>query len=145
MIVADSGAMIALIDADDRHHHVMAELFEHDPSAWVLPWAILPEVDYLLATHVGEPAADAFRDDLASGAFAVEWGTDNDLARAQALCTQYEALRLGLVDAVVAAVAERLGAEAIATIDLRDFGALRLAGAPKLYPRDVSASPTGRY
>jgi predicted nucleic acid-binding protein len=97
----------ALIDADDRHHHAMAELFEHDPSAWVLPWAILPEVDYLLATHVGEPAADAFRDDLASGAFAVEWGTDNDLARAQALCGQYQALRLGLVDAVVAAVAER--------------------------------------
>jgi predicted nucleic acid-binding protein len=49
------------------------------------------------------------------------------------------------VDAVVAAVAERLGATAIATVDLRDFGALRLAGAPKLYPRDLSASPPGRY
>jgi uncharacterized protein len=145
VIVADTGAIIALIDGDDRHHQAMAALFEADPGAWVLPWAILPEVDYLLATHVGESAAAAFRDDLACGAFVVEWGTDADLTRAQALCEQYDALRLGLVDAVVAAVAERLGATAIATVDLRDFGALRLAGAPKLYPRDLSASPPGRY
>lgn len=145
MIVADTGAIIALIDADDRHHEAMAALFEADPGAWVLPWAILPEVDYLLATHVGEPTAAAFRDDLARGAFVVEWGTDDDLARAQALCAQYDALRLGLVDAVVAAVAERLGAAAIATVDLRDFGALQLTGAPKLYPRDLSASTPGRY
>lgn len=145
MIVADTGAIIALIDGDDRHHAAMAALFEDDPGAWVLPWAILPEVDYLLSTHVSEPAAAAFRDDLANGAFVVEWGTDNDLVRAQALCAQYQALRLGLVDAVVAAVAERLGAAAIATVDLRDFGALRIAGAPKLYPRDLSASRPGRY
>lgn len=144
MIVADTGAIIALIDGDDRHHVTMAALFEEDPGAWVLPWVILPEVDYLLSTHVGEPAAAAFRDDLASGAFAIEWGTDGDLVRAQALCVQHEALRLGLGDAVVAATAERLGAAAIATVDLRDFGALRLAGAPKLYPRELSASPPGR-
>ena len=137
MIVADTGAILALIDADDLHHETLAALFDADPGAWVLPWAILPEVDYLLATHVGLDAAALFRADLASGAFTVEWGRDDDLQRAHALCAQYRGLDLGLVDATVAAVAERLRADAIATVDLRHFGALRLNGGPRLVPRDL--------
>ncbi len=137
MIVADTGAIIALIDADDRHHDAMLRLYEADPAAWVLPWAILPEVDYLLARRVGEQAALAFRADLASGDFLVEWGEAGDLARAHAFCVRYASLQLGLVDAVVAAVAERLRARAIATVDLRDFGPLVIRGAPKLLPRDA--------
>ena len=136
MIVADTGAMLALVDAGDRHHRTLVDLYEEDPGAWVLPWAILPEVDYLLDNHVSTRAQRAFLRDLATGAFQVEWGEDADIARAQELCHRYASLRLGLVDAVVAAVAERLGAAAIATLDLRDFGALRLAGSPKLLPRD---------
>jgi predicted nucleic acid-binding protein len=137
VIVADTGAMLALVDADDAHHATMVDLFEEDPGAWVLPWAILPEVDYLLTTRVGEPAAAAVRADLAAGALTVEWGDLDDLTRAHQLCAQYASLRLGLVDAIVAATAERLRARAIATLDLRDFSQLRLLGSPKLYPRDL--------
>jgi hypothetical protein len=38
------------------------------------------------------------------------------------------------VDAVVMAVAERLGADAIATLDRRHFGAVTLRGSPRLVP-----------
>ena len=113
----------------------MVELYEDDPPAWVLPWAILPEVDYLLQTHVSTRAQTAFLRDLSTGAFPVEWGEDGDIDRAQELCRKYASLRLGLVDGVVAAVAERLRASAIATLDLRDFGAMRLLGSPQLLPR----------
>jgi hypothetical protein len=65
---------------------------------WVLPWAILPEVDYLLAAHVGAQAEEAFLADLASGLYGVEWGDEGDLVRARQLCTRYRSLRLGLVD-----------------------------------------------
>ena len=34
MIVADTGAVIALVDADDRHHESLQALFETDPGAW---------------------------------------------------------------------------------------------------------------
>ena len=137
MIVADTGAIIALLDVGDRHHKVLREHFEADPAEWLLPWAILPEVDYLAATRLGEGVAQAFLADLADGAFAIEWGHEMDLARAQALDRKYRALKLGLVDAVVMAVAERLGAEAIATLDLRDFSPVTLRGGPKLLPRDL--------
>ena len=136
MIVADTGAIIALVDADDRHHAALRSLFEAKPEPWVLPWAILPEVDYLLATHVGVRAQRAFFGDIASGAFDVEWGAVADLRRAQELDARYDKFKLGLVDAVVIAVAERLGARAIATIDLKHFSAVTIRGKPLLIPRD---------
>jgi uncharacterized protein len=137
MIVADTGAILALVDADDRHHAAMRPLYLADPDAWVLPWAILPEVDYLLATHIGPRAQAAWLADLADGAFAIEWGRQADLEAAEAIHKRYASLRLGLVDATVIAVAERLRAEAIATLDLKHFGAARIKGSPRLLPRDA--------
>jgi predicted nucleic acid-binding protein len=136
VIVADTGAIVALIDADDRHHAVLLELFERDPD-WVLPWAILPEIDHLLTNHVGPDVERAFLRDLAEGRWAVEWGQETDLTRARELCERYLDLHLGLVDGVVAAVAERLGASEIATLDERHFGVMEIRGRPKLYPRDL--------
>jgi predicted nucleic acid-binding protein len=137
MILADTGAIVALIDRGDRHHKAMEELYREDPDAWVLPWAILSEVDYLIATEIGRPAQDAWLSDLASGAFLVEWARDGDLAAAERLHRRYRSLRLGLVDATVIVMAERLKAEAIATLDLRHFGAVKIKGNPRLLPRDL--------
>jgi predicted nucleic acid-binding protein len=139
VIVADTGAVLALLDRDDQHHAAVRTLFTAAPDAWLLPWAILPEVDYLVGTRLGARAGRVWLGDLASGAFAVEWGKDEDLAAAQALARRYEALVMGLVDAVVMAVAERLGAD-IATVDLRHFGAVRLKHGPRLLPRDAARS-----
>src|SRR5262245_12877373 len=124
MIVADTGAILALLDADDDDHGAVREIYDDDPGAWILPWAILPEVDYLLATQIGPSARDAWLADLAAGAFSVEWGRDDDLVAAARIHKRYRALNLGLVDAAVIAVSERLGAAAIATLDLRHFGAV---------------------
>jgi predicted nucleic acid-binding protein len=135
VIVADTGAILGLLDGGDKHHEALRALYTRNPDAWVLPWAILPEVDYLAATALGDRAQRAWLEDLATGAFAVEWGSDRDLASAQALVRRYESLRMGLVDAVVMIVAERLAAD-IATLDLRHFGAVRLKHTPKLLPRD---------
>lgn len=136
--MADTGAIVALIDADDRHHQALRTLFESDPQPWILPWAILPEVDYLLLKHVGARVERAFLDDLAAGLYEVEWGEEGDLRRARDVCEQYESLQLGLVDGIVIAASERLRASAIATLDLRHFGAVTIQGRPKLLPRDMS-------
>jgi len=57
--------------------------------------------------------------------------------RARELCESCSALQIGLVDGVVIAMAERLRAAAIATLDLRHFATVRIEGQPKLYPRDL--------
>lgn len=134
MIVADTSAVVALVDADDRHHVAVREIFEADPRAWVMPWAVLPEADYLLLTHVGAHAEQAFLTDLSEGNLRVEWGGEADVRRAATLSRRYCSLGLGLVDGVVIAVSERLGAEAIATLDRRHFGAVSIRGRPALLP-----------
>jgi uncharacterized protein len=102
----------------------------------VLPWAILPEVDYPVGEHVGARAQDAFLADLAEGAFRVSWGDERDLITAERLARKYRSLRLGLVDAVVIATAIRLRARAIVTLDVRHFSAVEIPGGPRLLPRD---------
>ena len=138
MIVADTGAIVALIDADDDQHHTFRKLFEDDPEEWVLPWAILPEVDYLVMSHVGARAELAFLEDLAGGTYVIEGGQERDVERAHELCMRHRDLKLGLVDSSVIAVAERLKARAIATLDVRYFGAVAIRGRPKLLPRDTA-------
>ena len=86
---------------------------------------------------LGRRAEEAFLADLAPGALAVEWGEEADLAEAHRICRRHKALALGLVDAVVMTIAERLRPDAIATLDLRHFGAIPIRGTPKLFPRDL--------
>ncbi len=135
MVVADTGAVLALLDRSDRHHGGVRAVYDADPDSWILPWAILPEVDYLVVKMVGVRAARVWLADLADGAYAVEWGGAGDLAAAQAIERAHPSLTLGLVDAVVMAIAERTGAD-IATLDLRHFGAVTLKHRPSLFPRD---------
>lgn len=136
VIVADTSAIVALVDADDDYHEAVREIFEEDPSAWIIPWATLPEVDYMLGAHVGRKAQEEFLDDLADDAYQLEWGEPADLERARALHTKYKALQLGLVDGIVMAIAERLRVNAIVTLDRRHFGVVAIKGRPKLFPRD---------
>ena len=137
MIVADTSAVVALLDRGARDHAPIREAYEKRPGEWILPWAILPELDYIVAARLGTAVAAALRRDLAGGRFMIEWGSLADLRRAEELNAAYRSLQLGLVDGVVMAVAERLHARAIATVDLRDFGAVSLDGQPQLWPRDL--------
>jgi hypothetical protein len=137
MIVADTGAILALLDNGDRHHDAVREIYEDGPDRWLLPWAILPEVDYLVGSELGTRAQDTFLKDIIEGSFAVEYGKQEDVVRAYAIGRKYRTLRLGLVDTVVIAIAERLRADAIATLDLRHFAAVKITGSPRLLPRDV--------
>ena len=128
--------MVALLDADEEHHEIFKKLYEENPTGWILPSAILPEVDYIVSQHLGAKAQELFLADLADGAFSVEWGRDEDLVVAQRLCARYRSLRIGFVDAMVMAAAERLKTDAIATLDLRHFAAVSIKRSPRLLPRD---------
>jgi predicted nucleic acid-binding protein len=86
---------------------------------------------------VGARAQEAFFTDLAGGTFSVEWGEEPDLVNAHRICRRHKDLKMGLVDAVVIAIAERLRPAAIATLDLRHLGTVPIRGNPRLFPRDL--------
>lgn len=134
MIVADTGAIVALLDSSDRHHAAVVAYFDATGADWLLPWAILPEVDYLASKYCGSRTALAFAADVRDGHFRVDFAADKDLPRAVRLMEQYADLGLGLVDAVVLAQAERHKAAVVVTLDRRHFSAVRLARPLRLMP-----------
>jgi uncharacterized protein len=138
VIVADTGGILALLDRDDRHHARVRRLFEEEGRTWILPWAILPEVDFIAAKRLGDHVALAFARDVRDGLLAVDAHLSRDLPRAMELLELYGALKLGLVDAVVMAQAERHRAQVIVTTDARHFRAvsLRIQTPPRLVPLD---------
>lgn len=137
MVVADTSAMLALLDASERHHGIVKRIYEENQTSWILPSAILPELDYLVSKTLGPKAQDVFLADLARGLFSIEWCREEDLAAAYRVHVRHKSLRIGLVDALVIAIAERLKANAVATLDVRHFSAVFIKGGPVLLPRDA--------
>jgi predicted nucleic acid-binding protein len=66
-------------------------------------------------------------EDLLAGAYRLETSTMADLVRCHEIQVQYEDQSLGVVDASVLALVERLGESKLATLDHRHFSVLRPA------------------
>ena len=127
IVVADTGAVYALIDASDLWHKRVIAWWSRAGrvTTILLPVTILPEVAYLLGSRVGAAAEAAFVRAVADGEFTIESLDDEDLPRIADLMNVYRDLPLGFVDASVLAVAERLEARDILTTDRRHFGVVR--------------------
>jgi uncharacterized protein len=130
LILVDTGGLLALLNGEDRHHRAARDSFEGEADRWIIPWAVLPELDYLATKQLGTRVTRAFLEDLRDGLFRVDAQLEKDLGRSIKLQTQYAALALGLVDSVVMAQAERHKARAILTTDARHFRAVKLAIRP---------------
>ena len=139
MIVVDTSVIVAYMNAaDDAHDLVSRWLDEIDDDLATTP-LIVAEVDHLVAARGGPAAQRALRGDLASGAYIVEWWSGAIPAVVE-VADRYADTGLGLADASLVAVAERLGTLDIATLDERHFRVVRpLAGgkAFRLLPADV--------
>ncbi|HVZ48040.1 MAG TPA: PIN domain-containing protein [Gemmatimonadaceae bacterium] len=124
-IVADTGALYALVDADDAWHERVLEWWRANREPVVVPVTVLPEVAYLLQTRVSPAAELAFVRACAADEFTLEPLDDDDMARAADIMERYDDLPLGFVDASIVAAAERLAARTVLTTDRRHFAAVR--------------------
>jgi uncharacterized protein len=91
---------------------------------------VVTEVAYLVGGRLGAKAELAFARALASGELVVEPLDPSDLGRVSELVEQYLDLPLGITDASVVALAERLEATTLATLDRRHFSGVRPRHAP---------------
>jgi hypothetical protein len=93
---------------------------------------IVAEVDHLVATRGGQAALRALRADLAAGAYLVEWW-HGAIASIVSTAERYADNGLGLADASLVALAQRLETIGIATLDERHFRAVRPLAAGKTF------------
>jgi hypothetical protein len=131
VIVADSGPLFATADADDAHHAACAGLVRARYAELVVPATVVVEVCWLIERSLGPSAEAGFLRSAARGNVRVETVTADDYERMAELVETYADLRLGMVDASVVAVAERLKVSTVLTVNRRDFTVVR--------PRHVEA------
>lgn len=128
MILFDTGVIFAAAARNDAHYHACSELLGSLHLAGrrlLLPSTVAAEVGYLLMTRISPAAEAAFVRGVAEGDFEPVDLTAADYARVADLLSDYDDLALGLTDASVIALAERLGITEIATTDRRHFAAVR--------------------
>jgi predicted nucleic acid-binding protein len=98
----------------------------------VVPGLVLAELDYWCRKLALDTAWLAFMEDVEAGAWRIHWPTGHDLRRARNLQETYADLGIGIVDASIVALTERLGETKLATLDRRHFSVVRPAHVPAL-------------
>ena len=131
-LVLDTGPLLAAIDRADPDHGRCATLIGEAREDLVVPELVLGELDYWCERRLDLGAWLAFLDDVIAGAYRVEPITRSDLERCRALQESYADLALGVVDASIVALVERLGETKLATLDRRHFGVVRPSHVPAL-------------
>ncbi len=91
---------------------------------------VMVEVCWLTEKYRGARAEAAFIDSIVTGQLTLLDVVDSDLPRIAELVRTYADLPLGVVDAAVVAVAERLGLREVATLDHRHFSVVRPRHVP---------------
>lgn len=124
-LVCDSGPLLAALDAGDAWHRRCRVLLETSREDLVVPGLVLAEVDYWCHKRRIPEAWIAFLEDVDAGSWIVEWPTARDLTRALEVQRSYP--EVGVVDASVLALVERLDESKLATLDQRHFRLMRPA------------------
>jgi uncharacterized protein len=123
LAIVDAGPLYAAADADDDDHAASIRTLADPKLELVIPALVVAEATYFVGKRLGASAEAAFLRGLAG--LAVESPERDDFARIAELVEQYGDFPLGGTDASVIALAERLEAAVIVTLDRRHFGAIR--------------------
>jgi len=117
-LILDTGGWLYALAGDEPYATALK-----DARPAIVPGLVLAEVDW----HLRKRRADMGRllKELTQGAYAYEPVTLDDVARAAQVDKKFTDLELGIVDASIVALAERLDLRRILTIDA-DFSALRM-------------------
>jgi predicted nucleic acid-binding protein len=122
LAVVDAGPLYATADADDQDHLASRAALARDDLRLVVPALVIAEATYFVGRRLGAAAESRFIRGI--GELDVEGPNRDDFVRMAELIETYADFPLGGTDASVVALAERLDAPMILTLDRRHFGAI---------------------
>ena len=117
-LILDTGGWLYALAGDEPYASALG-----DARPAIVPALVLGEVDW----HLRKRREDMARllKEVTQGAYAYEPTTFDDVERAAQVDRKFADLRLGIVDASIVALAERLDVRRILTLD-RDFAVVRM-------------------
>jgi len=121
--IVDASPLYAAADKDDRDHQRCIAVLADPGFALVVPALVVAEATYLVAKRLGARSEAAFLRGLER--LDVEAPASEDWARIGELVERYSDLRLGGTDASLIALAERVDARIVITLDHRHLSVVR--------------------
>ena len=118
-ILVDTGPLVALFHARDRHHASAKAVLESSPAVLVTTWPVITEACHFLG-QAGKRALLTF---IRRGGLRLESVGAEDVPGLDDLLARYA--RMDFADATLVHIAEKTGITEIFTIDRRDFEAYR--------------------
>ncbi len=125
LALVDSSALIAAVDTASRDHTSVLHAMRGGGDILLLPVTVLVEADYLILSRFGVRAELAYLRAVVSGELRLEGMTVADLTRSLELIEEYADSQIGVADASIVAIAERLRVSRILTLDQHHFRMFR--------------------
>lgn len=125
--LVDTGAILAILDRDDRWHSACAAALQHLRPPLLTSEAVLTELFHLVDRHEIERAWRFVR----SGVVMVGAITNDELSALHLLMPKYRDRPMDFADATLVHLAQRESVSLILTIDHDDFETYRIEGRKK--------------
>ena len=121
----DTSGLLAALDPREPRHQAAASALRESAAPLLLSPFVLAELDYLVASALGQPAEADLLEEVARGAYRIETFAAADVAHAASIVGQYRDLGIGLADASIVVLARRHDVHDVLTLDERHFRVLR--------------------
>ena len=128
MILADTSGLLSLYNRREPTHTSVADVVAQEQGPFVVSPYVIAELDYLVATRLGTDAEQRVLAELASPAYVLATVDRDDLRACTELISRYAGI--GVTDASLLVLADRLGIDRVLTLDRRHF--------------EVARTPSGR-
>ena len=128
MILADTSGLLSLYNRREPTHPAVAEAVAQEPGPFVVSPYVVAELDYLVSTRLGADAEQRVLAELASPAYILASVDRDDLRACSDVIAMYAGI--GVTDASMLVLADRLGIDRVLTLDRRHF--------------EVARTPSGR-
>jgi uncharacterized protein len=125
VLIIDTGVLVATADRNDNDHVACRNLLEMAEGPLITTSMIVAEAAYMIERQIGSDGELALYASIIDGTLVVEPLVSADWSRIAELVNRHRDLPLGGSDASLIAIAERLGATRIATLDHRHFRVVR--------------------
>lgn len=130
-VLIDTSAFLHFFDGDGELHGAITDLIEAERDALVTSPFVLAELDYLITRRFSAHQARRAMQELAGGAYHLATFSWEEIQRSLRLIDRYADRKLGLTDASLLELADRLQISTVFTLDRRDFeGLVRTDGTP---------------